>query len=108
MAPKHQKSKSVTAVTQTQTKSSITTRRAKLKQQASASEAVKGATTPAKVAPPSPTIKKFKLNTEKKPQVKGGDGEKKLKKIHKCSICGKVFKGVLSGVEFVFVCFRSD
>jgi hypothetical protein len=94
MAPKHQKTKSVTAVTQTQTKSSITTRRAKLKELLNASSAVKVATQPAKAASQSPTIKKFKLNTEKKPQVKG-DGEKKQKKIHKCSICGKVFKGVL-------------
>lgn len=94
MAPKHQKNKSVTAVTQTLTKSSITTRRAKLKQQLNAIEAVKVAPPTAKVASQSPTIKKFKLNTEKKPQVKVGDGEKKPKKIHKCSICGKVFKGV--------------
>lgn len=100
MAPKHQKNKSVTAVTQTQIKSSITTRRAKLKEQASQVEAAKVKPPPAKIVSQSPTIKKFKLNTEKKPQVKGGDGEKKQKKIHKCSICGKVFKGVLSSLEF--------
>lgn len=95
MAPKHQKNKTVTAVTQTQTKSSITTRRAKLKEQSSQVEAVKKSQPQETIVSQSPTIKKFKLNTEKKPQVKGGDGEKKQKKIHKCSICGKVFKGVL-------------
>lgn len=95
MAPKNQKNKSVTAVTQTQTKSSITTRRAKLKEQLEAVETAKVATKSDKNPSQSPTIKKFKLNTEKKPQVKGGDGEKKEKKIHKCSICEKVFKGLL-------------
>lgn len=96
MAPKQQiKTKVVTA----QVKSSITTRRGKLKE----AEEVKKSTSIKSLS----VIKKFKLNTEKKPKndKKGGDneevekveaggGERKVKKIHKCSICGKVFKGV--------------
>ena len=91
MAPKQQiKTKTVTA----QVKSSITTRRGKLKE----AEEVQKSTSVKSLS----VIKKFKLNTEKKPKndKKGGDndeaggGERKVKKIHKCSICGKVFKGV--------------
>lgn len=92
MAPKQQiKTKTVTA----QVKSSITTRRGKLK---AAEEVKKANLKPTSKTSPS-LIKKFKLNTEKKPrqvevEVEAGGGERKVRKIHKCSICGKVFKGV--------------
>lgn len=92
MAPKQQiKTKTVTA----QVKSSITTRRGKLK----AAEEVKKVDKKSTSNTTPSVIKKFKLNTEKKPKKGGIDdeveaGERKVRKIHKCSICGKVFKGV--------------
>lgn len=110
MAPKVKSSKLVTA----QMKSSITTRRGRLL--AKANEVKKVEIKPTSNEPPTPKnkmpIKKFKLNTENKPkkgveatmEVDGGGGgdERKTKKIHKCSICGKVFKGVQ---KIICVCF---
>lgn len=39
-------------------------------------------------------IEKPKLNTDKKPQINKAIRTSKQKKVHKCSICSKEFKGV--------------
>jgi hypothetical protein len=40
------------------------------------------------------SIKKSKLNTDKKPQIKKATKLPRLKKVHKCLVCSKIFKGV--------------
>lgn len=98
MAPK-QKTRGKQELVKAQVKSSITTRRGKLKEVAEEVKKVNKKQTSIAPPPPKSPIKKFKLNTEKKPQKGVDEVEedvegRKSKKIHKCSICGKVFKGV--------------